>query len=167
VTDAADDMFGKLMSVSDELMWRYFDLLSFRSNAELGELRGAVAGGRNPMTAKFELAKEITARFHGGAAADRAEANFRSRTQKHEVPAEIATRVEEIDEPAISLPRLLKQAGLAESTSAAHRLIEQGGVRIDGDRVENPRATLTPGPARLFQVGKRGFLRIEVVQKKS
>jgi tyrosyl-tRNA synthetase len=167
VTDAPDDMFGKLMSVSDELMWRYFDLLSFRPNAELADLRSAVAGGRNPMSAKFELAKEITARFHGSEAADRADQNFRSRSQKREVPADIAARVEEIDEPTISLTRLLKQAGLVESTSAAHRLIEQGGVKIDGERVENPRAVVAPGPARLFQAGKRGFLRIEVVRKKS
>ncbi|HKS53700.1 MAG TPA: tyrosine--tRNA ligase [Steroidobacteraceae bacterium] len=167
VTDAPDDMFGKLMSVSDELMWRYFDLLSFRSNAELGELRSAIAAGRNPMAAKVELAKEITARFHGAAAADRAEETFRSRSQKREVPANVATRVEEIDEPTISVARLLKQAGLVESTSAANRLIEQGGVRIDGEKVENPKTVVGPGPTRLFQAGKRGFMRIEVVRKKS
>jgi tyrosyl-tRNA synthetase len=167
VTEPADDMFGKLMSVSDALMWRYFDLLSFRSNAELAELRGAVDAGRNPMTAKFELAREITTRFHGAAGAERAEENFRSRSQKRETPVEVSTRVETIDETTISIARLLKQAGLAESTSAAHRLIEQGAVRIEGEKVENSKATLGPGPARLFQVGKRGFLRIEVVQKKS
>jgi tyrosyl-tRNA synthetase len=167
VTEPADDMFGKLMSVSDELMWRYFDLLSFRSNAELAELREAVDAGRNPMTAKLELAKEITGRFHGPEAADRAEDNFRSRSQKRETPTDIPTRVETIEEATISLARLLKQVGLAESTSAAHRLIEQGGVKIDGERVDNPRVTLTSGPARLLQVGKRGFLRVEVVQKKS
>jgi tyrosyl-tRNA synthetase len=167
VTDSPDDMFGKLMSVSDELMWRYFDLLSFRSNAELTELRSAITGGRNPMAAKVELAKEITARFHGLAAADRAEETFRSRSQKREVPTDVATRVEEIDEASISLARLLKQAGLVESTSAAHRLIEQGGVKIDGEKVENPKTTVSPGPARLFQTGKRMFMRIEVVRKKS
>jgi tyrosyl-tRNA synthetase len=167
VTDAPDDMFGKLMSVSDELMWRYFDLLSFRSNIELASLRSAIAAGRNPMVAKIELAKEITARFHGSGAADRAEETFRSRSQKRETPTDVAMRVEEIDEPTISLARLLKQAGLVESTSAAHRLIEQGGVKIDGEKVENPKEVLGPGAARLFQVGKRGFLRIEVVQKKS
>ena len=167
VTDSPDDMFGKLMSVSDELMWRYFDLLSFRSNAELTELRSAITGGRNPMAAKVELAKEITARFHGLAAADRAKETFRSRSQKREVPTDVATRVEEIDEATISLARLLKQAGLVESTSAAHRLIEQGGVKIDGEKVENPKTTVSPGPARLFQAGKRMFMRIEVVRKKS
>jgi tyrosyl-tRNA synthetase len=167
VAEPADDMFGKLMSVSDELMWRYFDLLSFRSNAELAELRKAVDAGRNPMTAKLELAKEITGRFHGSAAAERAEDNFRNRSQKREIPTDIQTRVETIDEPTISLARLLKQAGLVESTSAAHRLIEQGGVKVDGERADNPKVVLGPGPARLFQVGKRGFLRIEVVQRKS
>lgn len=167
VTDAPDDMFGKLMSVSDDLMWRYFDLLSFRSNAQLSELRSAVAAGRNPMSAKFELAQEITGRFHGGAAAESAEANFRNRSQKREAPTDVATRVEEIDEPTISLARLLKQVGLAESTSAAHRLIEQGGVKIDGEKVADTKAVIRPGPARLFAVGKRAFLRIEVVQKKT
>jgi tyrosyl-tRNA synthetase len=167
VTDAPDEMFGKLMSVSDELMWRYFDLLSFRSNAELAELRSAVGAGRNPMAAKVELANEITARFHGLAAANRAEENFRSRSQRKETPTDVETRVEEIDEPTISLARLLKQVGLVESTSAASRLIEQGGVKIDGEKVESSKAVVNPGPARLFQVGKRGFLRIEVVRKKS
>jgi tyrosyl-tRNA synthetase len=167
VTDAPDEMFGKLMSVSDELMWRYFDLLSFRSNAELAELRAAVAAGRNPMVAKLELAQEITARFHGLTAANRAEENFRSRSQRKEVPTDVAARIEEIDEPSISVARLLKQVGLAESTSAASRLIEQGGVKIDGEKVESSKAVISPGPARLFQVGKRGFLRIEVVRKKS
>ncbi|HKU13725.1 MAG TPA: tyrosine--tRNA ligase [Steroidobacteraceae bacterium] len=167
VTDAADDMFGKLMSVSDELMWRYFDLLSFRSNTELAELRAAVAAGRNPMAAKFELAQEITARFHGAPAAAAAETSFRSRSQRRETPADVPVRVETIDEPTITVARLLKQAGLVESTSAAHRLMEQGGVRIDGEKVESSKAVLAPGPARLFQVGKRGFVRIEVVQKKS
>jgi tyrosyl-tRNA synthetase len=167
VTDPADDMFGKLMSISDELMWRYFDLLSFRSNADLVRLRDAVNAGRNPMTAKLELAKEITGRFHSSAAAEQAEETFRNRSQKREVPNDVATRVEAIDEASISLARLLKQAGLVESTSAAHRLIEQGGVRIDGEKADNPKAVLSPGPPRLFQVGKRAFLRIEVVQKKS
>ena len=166
VAEPADDMFGKLMSVSDELMWRYFDLLSFRSNADLAELRDAVDAGRNPMTVKLELAKEITARFHGSAA-ERAEDNFRNRSQKRELPTDVQTRVETINEPTISLARLLKQAGLVESTSAAHRLIEQGGVKVDGEKADNPKAVLSPGPARLFQVGKRGFLRIEVVQRKS
>ena len=82
-------------------------------------------------------------------------------------PADVATRVETIDEPTISLARLLKQVGLVESTSAAHRLIEQGGVKIDGEKIDNPKTALSPGPARLFQVGKRGFLRVEVVQRKS
>ena len=135
--------------------------------AQLQQMLHGLADTLKTMTAKIELAKEITARFHGTAAADRAEANFRSRSQKRETPAEVATRVETIDEPTISLARLLKQVGLVESTSAAHRLIEQGGVKIDGEKIDNPKTALGPGPARLFQVGKRGFLRVEVVQRKS
>jgi tyrosyl-tRNA synthetase len=167
VTDSPDDMFGKLMSVSDELMWRYFDLLSFRSNAELVELRKVVDAGRNPMTVKFELANEITGRFHGVPSAEQAQQNFRSRSQKRETPIEVPTRSVVIEEATISLTRLLKQVGLAESASAAHRLIEQGAVKIDGEKVENAKSVVEPAPARLFQVGKRGFLRIEVVQKKN
>lgn len=167
VTEPADDMFGKVMSVSDDLMWRYFDLLSFRSNVGLAQLRAEVAAGRNPMGAKVELAKEITARFHGATAAERAEENFRNRSQKRETPTDVPTRVETIEEPTISVARLLKQIGLVNSSSAAHRLIEQGGVKIDGEKVDSSRAVLGPGPARLFQVGKRGFVRIELVHKKN
>jgi tyrosyl-tRNA synthetase len=119
------------------------------------------------MTAKFELAKEITTRFHGAAASERAEETFRNRSQRREIPSDVPTRVEIIEEPTISLARLLKQVGLVDSTSAAHRLIEQGGVKVDGVRVDSPKASLSPGPARLFQVGKRGFARIELVHKKS
>src|SRR5688572_29116855 len=167
IAEAPGIIFGKIMSISDELMWRYFELLSFRSNAELTELREAVDAGRNPMTAKLELAKEITGRFHGAGAADRAEDNFRSRSQKREAPTDIPTRAETIEEATISLARLLKQVGLAESTSAAHRLIEQGGVKVDGERVDNPKAAISPGSAHLLQVGKRAFLRVEVTQKKT
>jgi tyrosyl-tRNA synthetase len=166
VTEPPDDMFGKLMSISDELMWRYFDLLSFRPNVELALLQSQVAGGRNPMEVKFELAREITARFHDSTAAHQAEENFRSRSQKREAPTDIPKRVEVIDGPTITLARLLKQSGLVESTSAAHRLIGQGGVRVDGEKADDANAVISPGSARLFQVGKRVFAQIEVVQRK-
>jgi tyrosyl-tRNA synthetase len=162
VTENADDMFGKLMSISDELMWRYFELLSFRPNAELAKLRQQVAEGRNPMSVKLELAHEITARFNDAAAATRAQENFAARSQKREMPDEIPERVEKVSEPKISIARLLKQAGLVESTSAAYRLMEQGGVRMNGDKVENTKASVTPGSTYLFQVGKRVFVRIKV-----
>jgi tyrosyl-tRNA synthetase len=162
VTEDPDSMFGKLMSISDELMWRYFDLLSFRANADLEKLRQQVAEGRNPMEVKFELAHEITARFAGAAAADKAHQNFIARSQRREIPENIETKTLVIDGGDIGIGAALKQAGLVESTSAANRLIQQGGVRIDGERVEDVKLMLRPGPARLFQVGKRVFAYIEI-----
>jgi tyrosyl-tRNA synthetase len=165
VSEPADDMFGKLMSVSDELMWRYFDLLSFRSNAELAQLRESVAQGRNPMAVKFELAREITARFNGPDAAQLAHDNFVARSQRREVPDVIAKRVEKIAEPTISVAHLLKQAGLVPSTSAAFRQMEQGGIRMNGEKVTNIKTTVSSGSTYLFQVGKRVFEEITVVQE--
>jgi tyrosyl-tRNA synthetase len=167
VTEDADSMFGKLMSISDELMWRYFDLLSFRSNAELEGLRKQLAEGRNPMEIKFELALEITTRFSGTAAAEQARQNFSSRSQRREIPENIETKIVAIDGESIGLAALLKQAGLSESTSAANRLIQQGAVRMDGERVEDIKTALKPGPARLFQVGKRLFAQVEIVRRPS
>ncbi len=165
VTEDADSMFGKLMSISDELMWRYFDLLSFRSNAEIEGLRKQLAEGRNPMEIKFELALEITTRFTGAAAAEQARQNFSSRSQRREVPENIETKIIQIEGESIGLAALLKQAGLSESTSAANRLIQQGAVRMNGERVEDIKTALTPGPARLFQVGKRAFAHVEIVRR--
>jgi tyrosyl-tRNA synthetase len=165
VTEDPDSMFGKLMSISDDLMWRYFDLLSFRSNAEIATLRRQVADGRNPMEAKFELAQEITARFAGAAAAEQARHNFSARSQRREIPENIETRTVAIDGESIGIAAALKQAGLAESTSAANRLIQQGGVRIDGERVEDIKIVLKPGPARLVQVGKRLFAYLQVERR--
>jgi len=164
VNEEADSMFGKLMSISDDLMWRYFDLLSFRPNAELASLRQQIDEGRNPMEIKFELAMEITARFAGAAAAEQARQNFSSRSQRREIPENIEKKTLTIEGVGIGVAAAIKQAGLAESTSAANRLIQQGAVRIDGERVEDIKTTLEPGPARLFQVGKRGFAYIEVVR---
>ena len=166
VTEDADSMFGKLMSISDELMWRYFDLLSFRPNADLDSLRRQIADGRNPMEIKFELALEITARFAGAAAAEQARQNFSSRSQRREIPDDVETRTVAIEGESIGLAALLKQAGLSESTSAANRLIQQGAVRMNGERVEDIKTTLAPGgPARLFQVGKRAFANVEIVRR--
>jgi tyrosyl-tRNA synthetase len=167
VTEDADSMFGKLMSISDALMWRYFDLLSFRSNAELENLRRQLAEGRNPMEIKFELALEITTRFAGDVAAEQARQNFSARSQRREIPENIETRTVSIEGESIGLAALLKQAGLSEGTAAANRLIQQGAVRIDGERVEDIKTMLTPGPAKLFQVGKRSFARVEIVRRSS
>ncbi len=165
VTDAPDNMFGKLMSISDELMWRYFDLLSFRANAELAALKKAVAEGRNPMSVKFELADEITARFHGAGAARIAQENFRSRSQKGEVPQDMPKKTEAIESTSIAVGLLLKQAGLVASTSEANRLITQGGVRVNGEKIADIKTLLIAGTTYVVQVGKRQFAEISLVSK--
>lgn len=165
VTEPPDDMLGKLMSISDELMWRYCELLSFRPNADIAKLRADVEQGRNPMEVKFELARELTARFHGDAGAERARENFAARSQKREQPAHIPSRTEFVTEPTVSVARLLKQAGLVESTSAAHRLMEQGGVRVNGEKVADTKAVLSAGGSYVLQVGKRLFAKIDIVQQ--
>jgi len=160
ITESPDEMFGKLMSISDELMWRYFDLLSFRSNAEIESLKQKVQQGRNPRDVKFELGMEIVARFHDEAAALAAREGFIARFQKGALPENIKKLTLKIPNPAISLSALMKQAGLAASTSAAIRLIEQGAVRLDGDRITNIKASVDAGAVVLLQVGKREFAEI-------
>jgi tyrosyl-tRNA synthetase len=166
VTESADDMFGKLMSISDGLMWRYFDLLSFRSNAEIQALKREIDAGTNPMEIKFDLAREITSRFHGVEAAQRARGAFAGRSQKRELPENIEKRTVEIAEPSISVAQLLKLAGLVQSTSSANRMIEQGAVRIDGEKISDAKRAVSLGAKHLFQVGKRAFAEIEIVKRK-
>ena len=160
ITESPDEMFGKLMSISDELMWRYFDLLSFRSNAELESLKQQVQQGRNPRDVKFELGVEIVARFHDEAAALAAREGFIARFQKGALPENIKKLTVKIPNPAIPLSALMKQAGLAASTSAAIRLIEQGAVRLDGERITNIKSSVDAGAVVLLQVGKREFAEI-------
>ncbi|MFN3296125.1 tyrosine--tRNA ligase [Caldimonas sp.] len=156
ITEPANDMFGKLMSISDTLMWKYFTLLSFRSEAEIAALKAEVEAGRNPRDAKVMLAKEITARFHSAAAADAAEQDFVNRS-KGGIPDEMP-EVQLAGAP-LGIGALLKQAGLAPSTSEALRLIEQGGVRIDGAVVSDKALKVQPGRF-VVQVGKRKFARV-------
>jgi tyrosyl-tRNA synthetase len=163
VTDTADDMFGKVMSISDELMWRYFDLLSFRPNADLERFRREVAEGRNPMEMKIELATEITARFHDQTLAQHALERFRARSQLGQVPENVPKRTVIIATASIGIAALLKQCGLVASTSAAFRLIEQGGIRIDSQKVTDAKASVNAGKAYLIQVGKRTFEEITLV----
>ncbi|KQU68411.1 MULTISPECIES: tyrosine--tRNA ligase [unclassified Rhizobacter] len=156
ITDAPNDMFAKILSISDTMMWKYFTLLSFRPEAEIAALKAEVDGGRNPKDAKVLLAKEITTRFHSAAAAEAAEADFNNRA-KGGIP-------DVIDEIALSgaplgITALLKQAGLAPSTSEAGRLIEGGGVRVDGDAVSDKGLKLNAG-TYVVQVGKRKFARV-------
>jgi tyrosyl-tRNA synthetase len=156
IAEPANDMFGKLMSISDTLMWKYFTLLSFRSEAEIAALRAEVEAGRNPRDAKVMLAKEITARFHSAAAADAAEQDFVNRA-KGGIPDDIPELT--LGGAPLGIGALLKQAGLAPSTSEALRLIEQGGVRIDGVVVSDKGLKVEAG-CFVVQVGKRKFARV-------
>jgi len=156
ISDSPNDMFAKIMSISDELMWKYFDLLSTRPEAEIASLRADTAAGRNPRDAKVELAKEITARFHGAGAAEAGAADFALRARGG-IPGEIPEL--SLDGAPIGIGALLKQAGLAPSTSEAMRLLEGGGVRIDG-AVVSDRALKVPAGTFVVQVGKRKFARV-------
>ena len=162
ITDAPEEMFGKLMSISDELMWRYFDLLSFRSNTELANMKQAVVEGRNPRDAKFDLGMELVARFHNAEAAVNARDAFIARFQKGATPENIKKIVVTIATPGIGLNVLIKQAGLAASSNVAARLIEQGAVRLDGERVTNIKTIVDAGTVLMLQVGKREFAEITV-----
>ena len=156
ITEPANSMFGKLMSISDELMWRYFDLLSFRGATEIAGLRAEIGAGRNPRDAKVALAKEITARFHGQAAAAAGEVDFDLRARGG-IPDDIEAI--SLEGAPLGIGALLKQARLAPSTSEAMRLIEGGGVRIDG-AVVSDRALKVEAGTFVLQVGKRRFARI-------
>jgi tyrosyl-tRNA synthetase len=156
ITEDANSMFAKTLSISDVLMWRWFDLLSFRSESELARLRDEVAGGRNPKEAKVALARELVTRFHSAVAAEAAEADFANRARGG-VPDQIP-EVSLTGAP-LAIGALLKQAGLAPSTSEALRLIEQGGVRIDG-AVVSDKALKLPAGIVVLQVGKRKFARV-------
>lgn len=161
ITDPANEMFGKVMSVSDELMWRYFELLSFRSLEDVVKLKQGVDEGRNPRDVKFELAQEIVERFHDRAAADGALQDFMQRFQKGGMPDDMPELEVFAEGGTIPLANLLKEAGLSQSTSDAMRMVKQGAVRIDSERVEDPRIAIKPGEA-VYQVGKRKFARVKV-----
>ena len=165
ITEDPDSMFGKLMSISDELMWRYYELLSFRPLAEIAALKRAAAGGRNPRDIKFELAREIVTRFHDGAAAERAQRNFTSRVSEKAVPEDLPLRVIQVQGTGLRVANLLKEAGLAVSTSEANRKIEEGAVRIDGARVTDRGLTLKPGAEHVLQVGAKRFARLRLEAK--
>ncbi|HET9390123.1 MAG TPA: tyrosine--tRNA ligase [Steroidobacteraceae bacterium] len=158
-------MFGKIMSISDELMWRYFELLSFRPLADLAALRRGVGEGRNPRDVKFELAREIVARFHDPEAADRAHRDFIARVSQKEVPTDLEPRTVFVDGAGLRLANVLKAAGLAASTSEANRKIDEGAVRIDGARATDRNLTLAAGADHVFQVGSRRFARLRLELK--
>ena len=160
ITDPPGEMFGKLMSISDELMWRYLELLSFETRATLERWRDEVSAGRNPRDVKVALAKELVARFHSAEAADSALAEFEARFRQGEMPKDMPVLELQAPPEGLPIPQLLKDGRLAPSTSAARRLIAQGGVRLDGARVSDAELVLPAGTEVVVQVGKRNFARV-------
>ncbi len=159
IDEAPREIFGKVMSVSDELMWRYFDLLSFRDSAEIARLKESVLVGRNPRDVKVLLGQELVARFHSRGAAEDALVEFEARFRQGVLPDDMPEMTLQAD-GAASLVQVLKQAGLTASTSEALRMIEQGAVRANGDKVSDKSATIAVGETVVLQVGKRKFAKV-------
>ncbi|MGV0975326.1 MAG: tyrosine--tRNA ligase [Azonexus sp.] len=159
IDEAPREIFGKVMSVSDELMWRYFDLLSFRDSAEIARLKESVLVGRNPRDVKVLLGQELVARFHSRGAAENALVEFEARFRQGVLPDDMPELTLQAD-GAASLVQVLKQAGLTASTSEALRMIEQGAVRANGDKVSDKSATIAVGETVVLQVGKRKFAKV-------
>ncbi|MBU3018903.1 tyrosine--tRNA ligase [Paraglaciecola agarilytica] len=160
ITDSPSDMFGKIMSISDDLMWRYYDLLSFKAIEEIAQYKEQVAAGTNPRDIKIALAKEIIARFHDEAAADAAHHEFVQRFQKNAIPDEMPEFTFEAGEEGMAVANLLKEAGLVASTSEAMRMVKQGAVKMDGEKVADQKTTFRSLEQAVFQVGKRKFARV-------
>lgn len=163
ITEPAGEIFGKLMSISDDLMWRYFDLLSFRSNAEIDALKQTAADGKNPRDIKFLLCKEIVTRFHDKAAAAAAHQEFISRFQGGAMPEDMAERTLDTGGDGIGIAAALTQCGLTSSNSDAFRMIKQGGVRIDGEKAEDRGLQLPAGFSGVLQVGKLKYCQVHVL----
>ncbi len=162
ITDQPAEMFGKIMSISDDLMWRYFEVLSFRNLDDINGLKQSVADGMNPRDAKFELGLEIVARFHSEVDAEAAKQEFVSRFQQGSMPEEIPEVTLKCEDGSLGIAHLLKNAGLVSSTSDAFRMIKQGAVKIDGERIEDRSLTLDAGTSNVYQVGKRRFARVNL-----
>ena len=162
ITEPPDEMFGKLMSISDDLMWRYFDLLSFKSNEALAELRQRVADGANPRDVKLLLGEEIVERFHNRGAANAARETFVARFQRGAMPEDIAEKALDTGGAGIGIAAALTQCGLTSSNSEAFRMIKQGGVRIDGEKISDRSLELDAGFEVILQVGKRKFCKAHV-----
>jgi tyrosyl-tRNA synthetase len=163
ITEPAGEMFGKLMSVSDELMWRYFELLSFEPAATVARWRDEVGQGANPRDIKYRLAAELVARFHGAEAAERAREEFIARFRHGALPEDMPVIELAAGDGGYPIASLLKDAGLTSTTSEALRLIEQRAVRIDGERLEDRQLRIAPGSAHVYQVGKRRVAKVRVI----
>ncbi|MGZ5052828.1 MAG: tyrosine--tRNA ligase [Methylobacter sp.] len=163
IADPADEMFGKLMSISDDLMWRYFELLSFRPMAEIQRWKEECQQGANPRNYKVKLAQEIVERFHDEAAAVKALENFEARFQRGAMPDEIEEVELKVVGVTYAIANVLKDAGLTESTSEANRMIKQGAVKIDGEKVSDQKLEISVGAQHIYQVGKRKFARVKII----
>ena len=160
IDEHPDEMFGKIMSISDELMWRYYELLSFRSTEEIELFKQATLEGANPRDYKIKFAEEIITRYHGEAAAKRATENFIARFQKGAMPDDIAEVTLTVESEGLSIANLLKEAGLVASTSDGLRMIKQGAVKIDGEKVVDKTLKIAKGTEHIYQVGKRRFAKV-------
>jgi len=165
IADDADDMFGKVMSISDDLMWRYFELLSFRPMQEVDRWKLACDEGANPRDCKVSLAQEIVERFHDAGAAKKVLENFEARFKRGAIPDEMDEVVLSVENGVIGIANLLKDAGLTKSTSDAMRMIKQGAVKINGEKVSDPKLVITAADKQVYQVGKRKFARIGLASK--
>ena len=163
IDEEPNDMFGKIMSISDELMWRWFELLSFIPEKEIEVLKKQMEDGANPRDIKFLLAEELVDRFHSDGQGSKCKEAFLQRFQKGQIPEDISSLTVEIDGDSIALPNLLKNSEMVSSTSEAMRLIKQGGVKIDSVKVEDPKLEIQKSSEALYQVGKRKFLQIKII----
>jgi tyrosyl-tRNA synthetase len=162
IDEAPEEMFGKIMSISDDLMWRWFDLLSFRSNQEISDLKKEQKAGKNPRDIKIFLAKELIERFHSAKDAQSAEEAFINRFQKGIIPSDIEEVSISIEGNEVPLPNLLKEVALVSSTSEAMRMIKQGAVKIDDKKIEDPKLTVKKNTSGVFQVGKRKIKKVSI-----
>ena len=160
ISEAPDEMFGKLMSISDELMWRYFELLSFRPLSEIEGFKQEMAEGKNTRDIKFLLGEEIVARFHDATAAKQAKENFIARFQQGAMPDDMPETTLLAPEGVLPIANVLKEAGLTSSTSEALRMIRQGAVKIDGEKLTDTKKEIASGTTHVYQVGKRRFARV-------
>ena len=167
ITEAPETMFGKLMSISDTLMWRYFELLSLKPESELRSLKARVDNGMNPRDAKFLLAEELVARFHGHKAAQQAKAGFINQFAKKHQPDDMPECTLQVSAQGMPIGNIIKEAGLAASTSEAMRLVKQGAVKFAGNRVTGPKQLLYAGSEGVLQVGKRRYARLSLVESEN
>jgi len=163
ITDPANEMFGKIMSISDELMWRYFELLSFRPMEEIEGYRQEIAAGMNPRDVKFLLAEELVERFHDRAAAVEAREAFIARFQKGAMPDDMPEVKVAADNGVLAIAQLLREAGLVQSSSEGMRMVKQGAVKIDGEKITDTGLEMASGATHVYQVGKRRFARVTIL----